>query len=249
VNIDRRQLLVGTACTAMTGAFGGRGVNPGLAGPNVSGAEGWHSLTCSLLERARRIGRDSSAPDRTLVERAIRRFADASGYTDELVIKWIDTPRDVHDHLSAFGLDALLEMGSASFWRRVQPPAPRDVEAFDRAFEVLMQANEILAVDERDRTLMAPKLLAKSLARSSRLSGADVFRVRSVCSQIGWLETSSAEVAAQAVSNVELLLSAGVPESSVAIDHQLTVFEAHEHGLLATWEAAEALICVPTIKI
>jgi hypothetical protein len=73
---------------------------------------------------------------------------------------------------------------------------------------------------------MAPKLLAKSQARSSSLSGVEVFRVRSVCSQIGWLETSSAEVAAQAVSNVELLLSAGAFESSVAIDHQLRVFRS-----------------------
>ena len=249
MEIDRRQLVLATVCFALTGSVGARGASRVLVEPQGPGADEWHPLTRSLLERARRIGRDSSAPDRALIERAIRRFADASGYTNKLVIKWMDTPRDVHVHLSGFGLDTLLGLGSASFWRRVQPPAPRDVETFDRAFEALMLANRLLAVGEHDRALMAPKLLAKSQARSSSVSGAEVFRVRSVCSQIGWLETSSAEVAAQAVSNVELLLSAGVLQSSIAIDHQLRIFEANEFGLLATWETADALVCVPRSRI
>ena len=54
-----------------------------------------------------------------------------------------------------------------------------------------------------------------------------------------------AEAAAQAVSNVELLLSTGASEDSVAIDNQLKVFESHERGLLATWETPAELICVP----
>jgi hypothetical protein len=58
-----------------------------------------------------------------------------------------------------------------------------------------------------------------------------------------------ADAAAQAVSNVELLLSAGVPEGSMAIDHQLKIFESHEYGLLATWETAAELICVQRIKV
>jgi hypothetical protein len=249
MGIDRRQLVLATVCFALTGPVGARTASQGLVEPQGPGADEWHPLTRSLLERARQIGQASSTPDRALVERAIRRFADTSGYTNELVIKWMDTPRDAFDYLSGFGLNTLLGMGSANFWRRVQPPAPRDIESFDRAFEALMLANELLAVHERDRTLMAPKLLAKSLARSSNSSDCEVFRVRSVCSQIGWLETSSAEVAAQAVSNVELLLSAGASESSVAIDHQLMVFEVNECGLLATWETADALICVPRIQI
>jgi hypothetical protein len=31
----------------------------------------------------------------------------------------------------------------------------------------------------------------------------------------------------------------------MAICHQLKVFEVCEHGLLATWETPDALICVP----
>jgi hypothetical protein len=161
----------------------------------------------------------------------------------------MDTPGDAFDHLSGFGLDRLLELGSASFWRRVQPPAPGDVEAFDRAVEILMLANELLAVGERDRALMAPKLLAKSRAMSASLSDREVFRVRAVCSQIGWLETSMADVAAQTVAHVELLLSSGVPEGSMAIDHQLKIFECYEYGLLATWEMSDALMCVPRFLI
>ena len=51
--------------------------------------------------------------------------------------------------------------------------------------------------------------------------------------------------AAQAIRAVEDLLSAGHTESSMAIYHQLKVFEACEHGLLATWETPEELVCVP----
>ncbi len=71
-------------------------------------------------------------------------------------------------------------------------------------------------------------------------------RVRAVSSQIGWLETSMADVAAQAVSNVELLLSCGGSENSAEIDNQLKIFESHEYGLLATWETSDGLLCVPT---
>lgn len=42
MDIDRRQLLVGTICSALTGAVGGRGISPSLFDPDVSGAEGWH---------------------------------------------------------------------------------------------------------------------------------------------------------------------------------------------------------------
>jgi hypothetical protein len=59
------------------------------------------------------------------------------------------------------------------------------------------------------------------------------------------LETSLADAAAEAVSNVEMLLSTGASEASVAIDHQLKVFESCERGLLATWETPVELICVP----
>ena len=184
-----------------------------------------------------------------MAERATRQFADASGWTKPLVIKWMDTPTDAFDHLGRFGLDALLDMGTTGFWRRGQPPAPRDAEKFDRAFEVRMMASALLGVDEHDRMLMAPKLLAKSQAMSASMSDRDVFGVRAVSAQIGSLETSMAEAAAQAVANVELLLSAGAPEDSLSIDNQLRVFDPYEYGLLATWETPDALICVPRFRI
>jgi hypothetical protein len=246
MDIDRRQLLVGAVCSALTGAVGGRGVSSNVVDPDLSGTVGWHPLTHSLLERARGIDQHLHAPNRAMVERTINQFSDASGWTKPLVIKWMDTPTDALDYLSRFGLDALLDMGSASFWRRNRSLESHDEEAFERAFEVRMMANELLGVEDHDRVLMAPKLLAKCRARSANLSNEETFRVRAVSSQIGWLETSMADAAAQAVANVELLLSVAASERSVMIDNQLRVFEAHEHGLLATWETADALICVPT---
>jgi hypothetical protein len=56
--------------------------------------------------------------------------------------------------------------------------------------------------------------------------------------------TSLAYVAAQSVSNVELLLRDGASEDSMEIDNQLRVFEPYDRGLLATWETPGALICV-----
>jgi hypothetical protein len=91
------------------------GIGPALAGLDASRPCNWHPLTRSLLERAQRIGRDCYAPDRAMADRAIRQLADASGWSKPLVIKWMDTPTDAYDHLSRFGLDALLDMGSASF--------------------------------------------------------------------------------------------------------------------------------------
>jgi hypothetical protein len=249
VDIDRRRVLVGTVCTALTAAVGRAGANPSPVEVDKAGVDGWHPLTRSLLERAQKIGRGRRAPDGAMAEQTIRQFAAGSGWTKPLVIKWMDTPTYAFDHLSRFGIQGLLDMGTASFWRRVQPPVSRDEETFDRAFEVRMAASELLAVGEHDRSLMAPKLLAKSQARSARLSDREFFRVRAVSSQIGWLETSMADVAAQAVANVDLLLSTGTSEGSVAIDHQFKIFESYEHGLLATWETTDALICVPRIQI
>src|ERR1700687_4328505 len=87
MEIDRRQVLLGTVCSALTGAVGARGTgqDPVELPP---GAEKWHPLTRSLLERARRIGRGRSAPDRTIVERTIRQFADGAGWPKTRVIQW-----------------------------------------------------------------------------------------------------------------------------------------------------------------
>jgi hypothetical protein len=243
MDIDRRRVLVGAAWSALTTAVGGSDFRPALTEPSDFGPDE-HPLTRSLLERARRRGR--VAPDRSMAEQTIRQFADSSGWTRPLVIKWMATPSHAHDHLSRLGLDALLDMGTTGFWRRAQPRASHDD---DRAFEVRMLANSLLGVDDHDRMLMAPKLLAKSQASSTNLSDEALFRVRAVSAQIGWLETSIAEAAAQAVANVEALLCMGESEGSVAIDKQLKVFEAYEHGLVATWETPDALICVPKCRI
>jgi hypothetical protein len=253
MNIDRRSLL-GNATAAIATVMAEKdlsvlGIGTVVAIPNTPAPCKWHPLTRSLLERAQRIGRGRCAPDPAMVERTIRQLADASGSTEPPVIKWMDTPTDAFDHLSRLGLDALLDMETTGFWRRFQPPASSDVDTFDRAFEVRMLANELLGVDEHDRLLMASKLRAKSRAISANASDEQVFRVRAISSQIGWIETSMADAAAQAVSNVELLLSAGASEGSVTIDHQLKVFDAHECGLLATWETPDALICVQRIKV
>jgi hypothetical protein len=244
VDIDRRKMLIGTVWAALAGSLGDVGASPNPLPPGIPDAGHWHPLARSLLERARRIGGVCGASDRAVIERTIRRFADASGYAEQPVIKWMDTATDAFDHLSRFGLDALLAMGTAGFWRSCRPLASTDARVFDRAFEIRMTANELIGVDEHDRFLMAPKLLAKSRTISASASSEEVFRVRSVSSQIGWLETSMADAAAEAVSNVELLLSTGGSEDSVAIDNQLRIFESYEFGLLASWETPGALICV-----
>jgi hypothetical protein len=247
MDIDRRQVLIGAGGMALAGSFGGALAGPNPLPPDIPDAGRLHPLTQSLLERARRTNLRRMAPDRTMVERTIRKIADASGYAEPLIIKWMDTPTDAFDHLRRLGLDALLDMGTTRFCRRLRPPVSSDMETFDRCFEVRVVANELLGVDEHDRLLMAPKLHAKTQVISANASDHEVFRVRAVSSQIGWLETSMADVAAQAVSNVEMLLSAGASESSVAIDHQLKIFESYERGLLATWETPAELICVQRI--
>jgi hypothetical protein len=242
MDMDRRQLLIGAALTMA--------LRPVRAGPDtgptgILDTGGWHPLTRSLLERARRIGRCRTAPDRALIARTIAGFADSAGHAERPVIKWMDTPSDAFEHLSRFGLDALLDMGTTGFWRRSLRPVSPDAGTLDLVFEVRMLANDLLGVDEQDACLLAPKLLAKSRAISAAALGSKVFRVRAVSAQVGWLETSLADVAAEAVSIVELLMITGASEASASIHHQLKVFEAFECGLLATWETPHGLICVP----
>jgi hypothetical protein len=71
------------------------------------------------------------------------------------------------------------------------------------------------------------------------------FDVRAVAAQIGWLETSLPSLAADAIVNIELLLSLGVTERDDRVSHQLRAFEVYQSGLLATWETSDVLICVP----
>jgi hypothetical protein len=91
---------------------------------------------------------------------------------------------------------------------------------------------------------MAPRLIAKSKAMAGNKSPQAVFDVRAVAAQIGGLETSMPAAAAQAVADIQLLVSSGFSERDERAYHQLRVFETFELGLLATWETPDALICV-----
>jgi hypothetical protein len=244
MDIDRRQLLIGATGLALTRFCGAFPVPLDVQPPSTDWME-LHPLSRSLLERARRIGRSRIPADRALIERKILQLADSAVHAERPVIKWMDTSSDAFEYLSRFGLDALLEMGTKKFWRRSLRPEAPDAVSLDRALEVRVLASELLEVGKQDRLLTAPKLRAKLEAKTGDESNGGVFRVRAASAQVGWLETSLADVAAEAISNVELLLVTGVSEASAPVHHQLKVFEAFECGLLATWETPSALICVP----
>jgi hypothetical protein len=142
-------------------------------------------------------------------------------------------------------LSDLLQMGTARFWPIPSPFAVTDENAAERSFELYWHAAQILRAQEHDRALMAPKVIAKRRAIKAQFSSEATFKIRAVAAQIGWLETLLPAAAAKAVSAIEDLLSTGHAESSMAIHHQLRVFEACERGLLATWETPDALVCVP----
>jgi hypothetical protein len=103
-------------------------------------------------------------------------------------------------------------------------------------------ATEGLRPDDHDRTLMAPKLVAK---RNSAADQVPAFEVRAVAAQIGWLETSIPDAAVEALCRVEVLLSIGTFEASEAVHHQMGIIEAYQHGLLATWETPHEMVCAP----
>jgi hypothetical protein len=136
-------------------------------------------------------------------------------------------------------------MDTDSLWRRATPSPSLDDESLNRSLILGGLVADIVGAGEHDRALMGPKLLAKSEAMSTGASAKTLFESRAVAAQVGWLETSIAAVAAEAVHNVELLLSSGFSEHDQLIHHQLRVFEAYELGLFATWETPTAIICVP----
>jgi hypothetical protein len=119
MDIDRRKLVAGTACLALTKLFRPEGAGDRANAVGIPVAPRRHPVTRSLLERAWKVDRDREVPDTATIEQAILTFAKASGYAGSLVINWMETPADAFDHLSRLGLDALLDMGSASLWRRV----------------------------------------------------------------------------------------------------------------------------------
>ena len=139
----------------------------------------------------------------------------------------------------------LLQMDTASLWRRAGPSTHFDDRSLDSSFVLGGVVADIVGAEDHDRALMAPKLLAKSRAMAGNASVEASFEVRAVAAQIGWLETCIPVAAAGAVVNVELFLSSGFSEHDEPIHHQLRVFEAYELGLLATWETPTAVVCVP----
>jgi hypothetical protein len=102
----------------------------------------------------------------------------------------------------------------------------------------------VLRVEEHGRALLAPKLAYKTQAIASQSRPEAVFDGRAIAAEIGWIETSLPGAAAGAIRAVDDLLLAGHAEVSIEIYHQLVVFEAFEHGLLATWETPEELVCL-----
>jgi hypothetical protein len=242
MNINRRTLLQGSACLALTGLSWL---------PEAEARDGmeerparWHPLTRTLLDRAQRASSAATA-DTSRIEGVIRQVAYAQGWTNPPVIKWLADPSGAFDHLSGYGLDALLQMGPTRLWGRAGPSIRFDDRSLELSLVLGGVIRGIVGAEDHDRILMAPKLHSKSKALAENASARAVFRVRAVAAQIGWLETCMPVAAAEAIANVELLLSSGLSEHDEPIHHQLRVFEAYELGLLATWETPTAVICVP----
>jgi hypothetical protein len=96
-----------------------------------------------------------------------------------------------------------------------------------------------------DRALMVPKLTVKRDPTILDAGPDAAFEARAIAAQIGWLETSIAATAVDALCRIEILLSQGFSEMSKSIHHQLRIFEVFEAGLLATWETPTELVCLP----
>lgn len=131
-------------------------------------------------------------------------------------------PAEAVDYLNRLGLDALLSMEGTNFWHVPGLDRPFDGKAFDRAFDVRCCSADILRVGEIDRALMVPKLAAKSSAIANGASPPELFVVRAKLAQIGWLETSWAAAAANAIFEIEFALQAAEAEDCRLIDHQLS---------------------------
>lgn len=243
MEIDRRNLLWATAGLAMTKLVGPASSQAGLAGADEFP---WHPITRSLLDRARQACSVDCRANRSLIEHLIHQEADTQGYANPPVIKWLADPFEAFAYLRRIGLDALLQMGTTRLWRRAGPPVSTDDDRLNSAAVLGSRIAGLVRSAEHDEALMAPKLRSKAQVMVEKASDDAVFKVRAVAVQIGWLETCIPIVAAQAVTDIELLLSAGVSDGT--IHHQLKVFEAYELGLLATWETPAVIICVPRYR-
>jgi hypothetical protein len=243
MKIDRRKLLWATAGLAMTKLVGPTSSQASLTG---SDQFPWHPFTGSLLDRARQASLVDGRANTALIERLIHLEGVTQGYANPPIIKWLTDPFDAFVYLSRLGLDELLQMDTTRLWRRAGPQIPADEDRLNSAAVLGGWIAGLVRSAEHDNALMAPKLLSKARVMAQNAPAEAVFKVRAVAAQIGWLETCIPVVAAQAVTDIELLLSSGASDES--IHHQLNVFEAYELGLLATWETTDAVICVPRYK-
>ena len=239
MDIDRRSFLTGgLACAGLAVLPGKYSVAGFNSADDLAAIFGLHPFTVSLLER---VAGARSAVDRSKVERFIRQRAEYLGHRLPPVIKWLPGPQAAFDHLSRHGLTNLLQMENAAFWRQSGCPE-MDEEILDRWCAISRLANDVLRPDEHDRALMAPKLVAK---QSPSANPDAAFEVRVFAAQIGWLETSIPDATVEALCRVEVLLSQGLSEASEPVHHQLEIIEAYQHGLLATWETPDEMVCVP----
>jgi hypothetical protein len=238
MEIGRRELLAGAASLGLSTMVGPTGAIPVGAEDPAPSNHRWHPLTQSLLDRAVRA---PQRPDRRHVERIIREVAGEHGRP---VIKWMDTPDRAFEHLCRYPLDELMQMPTALFWPFPPRVLAKDGDAEERSVELYLHATQVLRVEEHGRALMAPKVSHKAQAIASQSRPELVVEARAVAAETGWIETSLSAAAAGAIRAVEDLLSAGYAEGSMEICHQLRAFEAFEHGLLATWETPEELVCV-----
>jgi hypothetical protein len=239
VDMDRRNFLTGgLACAGLAVLPGKYPVAGFNSADDLAAIFGLHPFTVSLLER---VAGARSAVDRSKVERFIRQRARYLGHRLPPVIKWLPGPQAAFDHLSRHGLTNLLQMENAAFWRQSGYPE-MDEEILDRWCVVRRLANDVLRPDEHARALMAPKLAVK---RNSAADQDAAFEVRVFAAQVGWLETSIPDATVEALCRVEVLLSQGLSEASEPVHHQLEIIQAYQHGLLATWETPDEMVCVP----
>ena len=239
MDMDRRSFLTGgLACAGLAVIPGTCSVAGFNSADDLAAIFGLHPFTVSLLER---VAGARSAVDRPKVERFIRQRARYLGHRLPPAIRWLPGPQAAFDHLSRHGLTNLLQMENAAFWRQSGCPE-MDEEILDRWCAISRLANEVLRPDEHDRALMAPKLAAKR----NLTAGQDAaLEARAVAAQIGWLETSIPDATVEALCRVEGLLSQGLSEASEPVHDQLGIIEVYQHGLLATWETPDEMVCVP----
>jgi len=243
MEIDRRSFLSGGLASASLAVLPGKyPVADFTSADDLAAIFGLHPFTVSLLERVVGVG---SAVDRAKVERFIRQRAEYLGHRLPPVIKWLPDPQAAFNHLCRYELNDLLQIENAKFWREAGCPA-MDEETLDRWCVVRRLAIEGLRPDDHDRALMAPKLVAK---QNPSANPDAAFEARAVSAQIGWLETSIPDATVDALCRFEVVLSQGLSEASEPVHHQLGIIEAYQHGLLATWETPDEMVCVPSIIV